>query len=112
LKAGHNLDQDFLEDLKDRIKSIVHCFDDIKKIAPEDVAAIFQLRGWPVLSVEANLAKMLRFCVLDFLPECEASLNPANENLVNFLLLKRRLHRRILAAHWSIKLRRSRSIRI
>ena len=44
------------------------------------------------------MAKMLRFCVLEFLPECEASLNPANENLVNFLLLKR-LHRRILATN-------------
>lgn len=96
-KSGHHLDQNFVN-LKDRIKSIVYCFDDIKKIAPEDVAAIFQLRDWPVLSYEANLAKIMRFCVLEYLPDCETSLNPVNSNLVNFLLLKR-LHRRILATN-------------
>ena len=96
-KSGHIKDQDFV-DLKDRIKSIAYCFDDIKKIAPEDVASIFRLRGWPDLSPEVNMAKMLRFCVLEFLPECESPLNPLNENLVNFLLLKR-LHRRVLATN-------------
>jgi hypothetical protein len=95
--SGHHLDQDFVE-LKDRIKSIVYCFDDIKKIAPEDVAAIFRLRDWPILSVEANIAKMMRFCVLKYLSDCETPLNPENSNLVNFLLLKR-LHRRILATN-------------
>ena len=41
---------------------------------------------------------MMRFCVLEFLPECETAMNPENSNLVNYLLLKR-LHRRIFATN-------------
>lgn len=113
-KSGHTLDQDFV-DLKERIKTIVNCFDDIKKIAPEDVAAIFQLRGWPIefalreqadkfkgnwtdgASPEANLTKLTNFCELEHVPDCVPS-NALNAPLVNYLLLGR-LHRRVLATN-------------
>ncbi len=91
--------------MKDRINLIVHCFDDIKKIPPEDVAYIFKLReaaaksqgNWVETSYQENLAKLKTFCELEHLPNC-VPMNSENSHLINFLLLKR-LHRRILATN-------------
>jgi hypothetical protein len=90
--------------LKDRIKSRVHCFEDIQAIDADDIVFIFKLREkaeklgqWTNISAEANLAKLISFCALEPLPDCYP-VNPLNSSLVNFLLLKR-LHRRILATN-------------
>ena len=86
-------DQD-LRQVKDRIKSLVYCFEDIQTIHADDIVFIFKLREqaeklgqWTDISPVANLAKLISFCALEPLPDCYP-VNPLNSSLVNFLLLK------------------------
>lgn len=103
-KPGHAISEHFVQ-VKHRIKSIVHCFEDIQTIDADDIVFIFDLREqaeklgvWTNTTPEANLAKLITFCALEPLPDCYSPVNPLNSPLVNFLLLKR-LHRRILATN-------------
>jgi hypothetical protein len=82
-------DQD-LRQVKDRIKSLVYCFEDIQTIHADDIVFIFKLREqaeklgqWTDISPVANLAKLISFCALEPLPDC-SPVNPLNSSLVNF----------------------------